>query len=59
MAQGAHDTISMTKVDASTIVWTYKKGGVVVLSLPGSISSDGRTLRMTAPGNLVLVYERK
>lgn len=49
----------MTKVDASTIVWTYKKGGVVVLSLPGSISSDGRTLRMTAPGNLVLVYERK
>jgi len=53
------DTISMTKVDDSRIVWTYKKGGAVVLSLPGSISSDGRTLRMTAPGNLVLVYERK
>ena len=53
------DTISMQKVDDSKIVWTYKKGGVVVLSLPGSISSDGRTLRMTAPGNLVLVYERK
>ena len=53
------DTISMTKVDDSRIVWTYKKGGAVVLSLRGSISSDGRTLRMTAPGNLVLVYERK
>jgi len=53
------DTISMTRVDDSTVVWTYKKGGAVVLSLPGSISSDGRTLKMTAPGNVILVYEKR
>jgi hypothetical protein len=49
----------MTKVDDSSVVWTYKKGGAVVLSLPGSISRDGRTLRMIAPGNLILVYEKQ
>ena len=52
------DTISMRRVDALTIEWSYKKRGGLVLTLPGALSADGRTLTMTAAGN-VLVYERQ
>lgn len=53
------DTVSLTRVDGSRITWTYKKGGVLVLTLPGSLSRDGRTLTMIAPDKQVLVYEKE
>jgi hypothetical protein len=54
------NTVSMLQVDGSTIVWTYKKDGAVTLTLPGTLSRDGRTLTMTAAGGqVVLVYERQ
>jgi len=53
------DTISMSRVDALTIEWNYKKGGMVVLQLPGSLATDGRTLTMRGAGNRVLIYEKQ
>jgi hypothetical protein len=54
------DTISLKRVSAQTVVWTYKKGPAVVLLLPGTLSSDGHELTMTAAGGqVVLVYERQ
>jgi hypothetical protein len=53
------DTISLKRLSATTVVWTYKKGPTIVLSLPGTISTDGHVLTMTAAGGqVVLVYER-
>src|ERR1051325_1139254 len=53
------DRISMKRRDAATILWSYRKGATLVLSLPGSLSADGRTLTMmTADRKVVLVNER-
>src|SRR5438552_4179472 len=51
------DRISMKRLDSATILWSYKKGATLVLSLPGSLSADGRTLTMTTSDRaVVLVY---
>jgi hypothetical protein len=52
------DTVSLTRVNVTTLTWTYKKNGKVVLSVPGVLSPDGKTLTMTATDKRVLVYER-
>ena len=52
------DTISLARVSATTITWTYKKNGKVVLSVPGVLSLDGKTLTMRASESRVLVYEK-
>jgi hypothetical protein len=53
------DAVSMTRTTAATIVWSYKKNGLVALTLSGSLSADGKALTMTASGNRVLVYEKQ
>jgi hypothetical protein len=53
------DAISMTRTGAATIVWSYKKNGLVALTLSGSLSADGKALTMTASGSRVLVYEKR
>ena len=52
------DTISLTRVNATTITWTYKKAGKVVLSVPGVLSPDGKTLTMATADKRTLVYEK-
>jgi hypothetical protein len=53
------DAISMIRTNAATIVWSYKKNGLVALTLSGTLSADGKALTMTASGNRVLVYEKR
>ena len=52
------DTVSLTRVNATTMTWTYRKNGKTVLSVPGVLSPDGRTLTMNASENRVLVYDK-
>ena len=53
------DTVSLTRVNATTITWTYKKAGKVILSVPGVLSPDGKTLIMTTADRRTLVYEKQ
>ena len=52
------DTVSLVRVNATTIRWTYKKNGKLVLAVPGVLSPDGRSLTMQASESRVLVYEK-
>ena len=53
------NTVSLTRVNAASMKWVYKKDGVVVLSLVGEVSPDGRTLTLKTGDDRVLVYEKQ
>ena len=53
------DTISLARLDSSTFVWIYKRNGLLVLTLRGVLSANGRTLTTMSPDGQALVYEKQ
>jgi len=51
-------TVVLTRVNASTMKWTYKKGAEVLLTVVGEVSPEGNTLTMTTGDDRRLVYLR-
>ena len=54
----AADTVSLTRVDETSLKWTYKKGPAVVQSAVAQVSSGGNTWIFTTGDDQRLVYIR-
>jgi hypothetical protein len=60
------DTVSLKRINPSTVESTYKKGGKVTLVNTRTVAADGKTMTVTVKGtnaqgqkvNNVLVYEK-
>ena len=61
------DTISMTPVDASTVNWTTKKAGKVMLTGTRVISKDGKVMTISGKGTdakgqpveMIMVFDKR
>jgi hypothetical protein len=51
-------TVVLTRVNASTMKWTYKKGAEVLLTVVGEVSPEGNILTLTTGDDRRLVYLR-
>ena len=54
----AADTVSLTRVDETTIKWTYKKGVAVVQSAVGQVTGGGNFWIFTTGDDQKVVYTR-
>ena len=54
----AAETVSLTRVDDTTVKWTYKKGPAVVQSAVGQVSPGGNTWIVTTSDDQRVVYTR-
>ena len=61
------DVVALTRVDANTTRYIYKKGGTVTVTQTHVVSSDGKTMTVTSAGtdakgtpiNSVAVYDKQ
>ena len=61
------DTVSLTKIDANTVSYLYKKDGKEVLRERAVVSKDGKTISLTVKGHdakgkayeATLIYDRE
>lgn len=54
----AADTVSLTRVDETTLKWTFKKGPAVVQSAVGQVTGGGNIWSFTTGDDQRIVYIR-